>query len=64
MAVNKETIENLRQEYISEKLIVGYLKSVDNVKRVNSTEYKKLSGDEYINRLSRAFVHKHFVGVY
>jgi cystathionine beta-synthase len=50
-------------EYITEKLIVGYLKSVDNVKRVNSTEFKKLSGDEYINRLSRAFVHKHFVCV-
>lgn len=50
-------------EYITQKLLVGYLKSVENVKRVNSCEFKQLSGEECINRLSRAFVNKNFVSV-
>ena len=50
-------------DLITQKLLIGYLKSTDLVKRVITTEFKKLSGNEFINRLSRAFVHKNYVSV-
>jgi cystathionine beta-synthase len=51
-------------DYITQKLLVGYLKSADNVKRVITSEFKKLDGKKCINRLSRAFLNKNFVCVY
>ncbi len=50
-------------EFIMQKLLVGYLKSVDNVKRVITREFKKLSGNECISRLSRAFLNNNYVSV-